>query len=154
MKPAGVQSSGLLNQPCGVETHVGLDGSNTSILLTLQCDTLKKQVVIMSFQAMAWAVSQQIPTHEKFTLIMLANYADASGKCWPSIETLCRDTSLSRPSIKRALRNLVELELIAKVKRRQGNLQSSNFYLLSLSKSSQGLLDPLSRSNRPPNLST
>jgi hypothetical protein len=108
----------------------------------------------MSFQAMAWAVGQQIPTHEKFTLIMLANYSDATGKCWPSIETLCHDTGLSRPSIKRALRVLVKLELVTKVKRQQGNLQSSNFYLLSLSKSSQGLLDPPAGSNRPPNLST
>jgi len=87
----------------------------------------------MSFQAMAWAVAKKIPTHEKFTLIMLANYADANGKCWPAIETLCADTGLSRPSVKRALRSLVQLELIVKVKRRQGNLQSSNFYLLSLS---------------------
>lgn len=87
----------------------------------------------MSFQAMAWAVKQQIPTHEKFTLIMLSNYADANGKCWPSIETLCRDTGLSRPSVKRALRRLVELELIKKITRKMGNLQSSNFYLLSLS---------------------
>lgn len=108
----------------------------------------------MSFQAMAWAVGQRIPTHEKFTLIMLANYADASGLCWPAIETLCRDTGLSRPTVKRALRSLVKLELIAKAKRNQGNLQSSNYYLLSLSKPPQGLIDPPSGSNRPPNLST
>ena len=103
---------------------------------------------------MAWAVGQTVPTHEKFTLIMLANYSDASGKCWPSIETLCKDTGLSRPSVKRALRELVKLEFIKKITRKQGNLQSSNFYLLRLSKPSQGLLDPLTGSDRPPNLST
>jgi DNA-binding GntR family transcriptional regulator len=84
----------------------------------------------MSFQAMAWAVKIKLPTYEKFVLIMLSNYADEEGKCWPSIETLCNETGLSRPTIKRVLKRLVERGLIVKVKRIRGNLQTSNCYLL------------------------
>lgn len=84
----------------------------------------------MSFQAMAWATKIKLPTYEKFLLIVLANYADDAGKCWPSIETLCNDTGLSRPTVKRTLRKLADRSLIKKVRRSKGNLQTSNFYLL------------------------
>lgn len=84
----------------------------------------------MSFQAMAWATKIKLPANEKFVLIMLSNYADEDGKCWPSIETLCLETSLSRPTVKRVLRRLSDRGIITKVKRSKGNLQTSNFYLL------------------------
>lgn len=84
----------------------------------------------MSFQAMAWATKIKLPTYEKFVLIMLSNYADEDGKCWPSIETLCNETGLSRPTVKRVLNKLAERGIIKKVRRTKGNLQTSNFYLL------------------------
>jgi DNA-binding GntR family transcriptional regulator len=85
----------------------------------------------MSFQAMAWATKVKLPTYEKFVLIMLSNYADEDGKCWPSIETLCNETGLSRPTVKRVLRKLVERKILTKVKRIKGQLQTSNLYLLA-----------------------
>ena len=42
----------------------------------------------MSFQAMAAAIPLRLPTNDKFVLLMLANYADENGKCWPSIDRL------------------------------------------------------------------
>lgn len=39
--------------------------------------------------------------------LALANRADKSGKCWPSITTIQRDTGLGRPTVYRALTELV-----------------------------------------------
>jgi len=86
----------------------------------------------MSFQAMAWATKIKLPTYEKFVLIMLSNYADDAGRCWPSIETLCNETGLSRPTVKRSLRKLVERKILMKAKRVKGNLQTSNLYILEV----------------------
>lgn len=84
----------------------------------------------MSFQAMAWAIKIKLPTHEKFVLVLLSNYADEHGICWPSIETLCEQTGLSRPAVKRALRKLVERGIVTKAKQKKGHLQTSNLYTL------------------------
>jgi DNA-binding IclR family transcriptional regulator len=86
----------------------------------------------MSFQAMAWAVKQTAPTKAKFLLIMLANYADDRGHCWPSIKTLCVDTGIPRSTLKLYLDRLVKLGLIEKAKRSKGVLQTSNLYVLRL----------------------
>lgn len=86
----------------------------------------------MSFQAMAWAVKIKLPAQEKITLLMLANYANQDGQCWPSIDTLSLDTGLSRASVKRALRKLVERGLMTKARQVKGHLQTSNFYVLKL----------------------
>jgi DNA-binding transcriptional regulator YhcF (GntR family) len=84
----------------------------------------------MSFQAMAWAVKIKLPAQEKITLVMLANYADESGRCWPSIETLCVDTGLSRSTIKRCLAKLQERRILTKLRRAKGKVQTSNLYTL------------------------
>jgi hypothetical protein len=85
---------------------------------------------IMSFQAMAWAVGIKLPAQEKITLVMLSNYANEEGRCWPSIDTLCVDTGLSRATVKRALKRLEERKLLIKAKRSKGPLQTSNLYKL------------------------
>ncbi len=84
----------------------------------------------MSFQAMAWAIKQKLPTKEKFVLLILANYTDNESQCWPSIERLCEDTGMSRPTIKRSLRKLVELGYLMKVRRYRDKMQTSNLYRL------------------------
>lgn len=84
----------------------------------------------MSFQAMAWAVGIKLPSQEKITLVMLANYANEEGRCWPSIDTLCKDTGLSRATVKRALKKLEDRSLLIKAKRSKGPLQTSNLYKL------------------------
>jgi DNA-binding MarR family transcriptional regulator len=60
---------------------------------------------------MTWAVKAKLPTHEKFLLLMMANYADSSGKCWPSIRTLSLETGLSKSTIHRSIKTLVEMGL-------------------------------------------
>lgn len=85
---------------------------------------------IMSFQAMAKAVEIKLPTHEKFVLIMLANYADESGKCWPSVETLCSDTGMSRAAVHKALAKLVKRGLVERAKRFKKNIQTTSIYVI------------------------
>ena len=86
----------------------------------------------MSFQAMAWAVKQIAPTKSKFTLLILANYADDQNKAWPSLATLSRDTGIKRSTLIESLNKLVELSLISKVKRFKGSLRTSNAYVLNV----------------------
>lgn len=84
----------------------------------------------MSFQAMAKAVEIKLPFHEKFVLIMLANYADENGKCWPSIETLCKDTSLSRSAVHKALSKLIKRGIVQRTKRFKKNIQTTSIYAI------------------------
>ena len=84
----------------------------------------------MSFQAMAEVVKLRLPTNEKFVLLMLANYADQDGRCWPSIARLAADTGLCESSVKNALRSLRDYRgLIGIV---PGGGATSNRYLLGM----------------------
>lgn len=87
----------------------------------------------MSFQAMAKAVEIKLPSHEKFVLIMLANYADENGKCWPSITTISRETGISTASVKRAIKKLCDRGIISRQRQNRGNIKSHNIYRLEWS---------------------
>ena len=50
----------------------------------------------VSWKATAWAAGQTTgAARRKLLLLALANYADETGVCWPSQETLARDTEQS-----------------------------------------------------------
>lgn len=89
----------------------------------------------MSFQAMAAVIPLQLPTNDKFVLLMLANYADDNGKCWPSINRLSRDTGLSESSVRRCLHSLRDYSGIIAVQARvdSDGRQTSNNFLIDLS---------------------
>jgi hypothetical protein len=88
----------------------------------------------MSWQATAWAVEQTTGSPgAKLMLLTLANYADETGCCWPSQETLARDTEQSLDSVQRYLRKLEKLKLIRKVARPMGSGRwSSRTYFLPI----------------------
>lgn len=87
----------------------------------------------MSFQAMAWAVKQPLPTNEKFLLIMLANYAsNEDGDCFPAIETLMRDTALARSTVRKCLVNLQTKGYISAHERWSNGRQLSNSYQMAM----------------------
>jgi hypothetical protein len=87
----------------------------------------------MSFQAMAWAVKQQLPTVEKFILIMLANYAsNDDGDCFPAIDTLMRETGLARSTVQRGLKSLAESGYISAHERWANGRQLSNSYRMAM----------------------
>ena len=87
----------------------------------------------MSFQAMAEAVKVKLPAPKKCLLMMLANYANESGCCYPSVNTLAEDSGLSRRSVQNYLQEFAELGLI-EVRRRKTDIgsSSSNLYALTL----------------------
>lgn len=75
----------------------------------------------MSWQATAWGQRQTTGSSgRKALLLVLANYADDQGICWPSQETLAKDTEQSVDTVQRQLRKLAELGLIEIMKRQQG----------------------------------
>ncbi|WP_050991049.1 MULTISPECIES: helix-turn-helix domain-containing protein [Bradyrhizobium] len=67
----------------------------------------------MSWQATAWAAKQVTGSaSNKLTLLALANYADDKGICWPTQETLARDTEQSIDTVQRRIKSLVKLGLV------------------------------------------
>lgn len=67
----------------------------------------------MSWEATAWAAKQITGSApSKLTLLALANYADPSGICWPTQDTLARDTEQSIDTVQRRLKMLVKLGLV------------------------------------------
>lgn len=75
----------------------------------------------MSWQATAWAAKQRAGSPgAKLLLLALANYADDTGRSWPSQETLATDTEQSVDTVQRQLRKLEAAKLIEKEVRPQG----------------------------------
>jgi hypothetical protein len=75
----------------------------------------------MSWQATAWAELQTTGSpSRKVLLLILANYADEFGICWPSQETLSKGTEQSLDTIQRQLRRLEDSGLISIAVRPQG----------------------------------
>jgi len=92
----------------------------------------KKQVVIMSFQAMAWAVKQRLTCQEKMVLLMLANYADQAGRCYPSMKVLSEECGLSLAQTRKCIAKLEEAKLVRRYKRIRSYGQTSNSFILAI----------------------
>jgi SOS-response transcriptional repressor LexA len=74
----------------------------------------------MSWQAIAWATKQ--PTGSparKVLLLVLANYADEHGYCWPSQKTVAAGTEQSLDTIQRQLKRLADDGFVTVSKRRR-----------------------------------
>lgn len=85
----------------------------------------------MSFEAMAWAVQQKLPSTKKIVLLMLANRTNSdTGKCIPKIKTLADDCGLSESSAKAAIKELAELGLLTIIPRFHEGQQMPNQYHL------------------------
>src|ERR1700680_2933608 len=86
----------------------------------------------MSWEAVAWAIRQ--PTgaaRRKLLLLVLANYADKNGICWPSQETLARDSEQSVDTVQRQLDVLEEQKQIhrERMPKRRGQWQGHRYRL-------------------------
>jgi len=76
----------------------------------------------MSVSAMAWAKQQKTGSASaKLVLLVLADYADERGCCWPSQATIAREAELTDRSIRTHLLALEELGLIRREERRREN---------------------------------
>jgi hypothetical protein len=72
--------------------------------LTVRCTPTAK--VFMSLQLMSAVWRLEIPSHEKFVLLALADHAKDDGACWPGIPLLAKKCSLSERQIQRVLKRL------------------------------------------------
>ena len=86
----------------------------------------------MSWQATAWAIRQTTgAARRKLLLLALATYADRIGVCWPSQETLARDTEQSVDTVQRQLEVLEKLKLVERERmpKRRGQWQGHRYKL-------------------------
>jgi hypothetical protein len=69
----------------------------------------------MSVDALSWAKKQRAGSPAaKCVLMILADYADEHGVCWPSQETLARESEQSVDSVQRQLKALERIPLIVR----------------------------------------
>lgn len=73
----------------------------------------------MSWQATAWAAATRTGSPAlKVVLLVLANYADDCGRCWPSQVRIAYESEVSERSVRRALKKLESLGLLSRLPRR------------------------------------
>ena len=64
-------------------------------------------------EAINWAWQQELATiGQKIVLLCLANRANTSGQCWPSVARICKDTGLSDKGVRKILKELCDQGLI------------------------------------------
>ena len=75
--------------------------------------------------------SDELPARAKTVYMYLKDRSDAKGECWPAINTIARETSMSRSTVKRGIADLVRCGLLTKEPRyRENGSNSSNRYFL------------------------
>ncbi|MBO92358.1 MAG: hypothetical protein CMM27_10630 [Rhodospirillaceae bacterium] len=88
----------------------------------------------MAIECMVWVLdlTGDINTNEKFVLLGIANHSSPDGTgSWPSVDTLCRYTRLSRSTVQRCIKSLVEKGYLSK---EEGGGRRSNRYTLLMEK--------------------
>lgn len=75
--------------------------------------------------------SDELPARAKTVYMYLKDRSDAKGECWPAINTIARETSMSRSTVKRGIADLIGCGLLTKEARyRENGSNSSNRYFL------------------------
>jgi DNA-binding MarR family transcriptional regulator len=75
--------------------------------------------------------TEELPHRDKAIYMYLKDRSNRSGECWPGINTIAADLGLSRSTVKRAIRDLIQRGLLKKEPRyRENGSNSSNLYLV------------------------
>ncbi len=75
--------------------------------------------------------SDELPARAKTVYMYLKDRSDAKGECWPAINTIARETSMSRSTVKRGIGDLIRCGLLTKESRyRENGGNTSNRYFL------------------------
>ena len=76
----------------------------------------------------------ELPHRAKLVYIYLHDRMDKEKKAWPGIKTIAADLSLSRSTVKRAIKDLEKAALIRKEPhyRENGSATSNRYYLLEI----------------------
>jgi hypothetical protein len=84
----------------------------------------------MSIRLMSKVFETDLPAHEKFVLLAMADYASDTGESiYPSIETICRKTSISERMVHYSVARLLNRGVIVLVKK--GGGKTSNTYRIN-----------------------
>lgn len=85
----------------------------------------------MSVQALSWAMKLQIkPASAKSTLICLADFTTDTGKSYPSMNTMKRETSLTEAQVEYGLQVLIDLKVITDTGIRVGDAKEIRVFQL------------------------
>lgn len=77
------------------------------------------------------ASPNELPHRAKAVYMYLKDRTGVKSDCWPAVNTIARDMSLSRSTVKRALNDLVKAGLIEKESRyRENGSHTSNRLIL------------------------
>ena len=73
----------------------------------------------------------ELPHRAKLVYLYLHDRVDKDGKAWPGLNTVAADLSLSRSTVKRAIRDLEQADLLKKEPhyRENGSATSNRYYL-------------------------
>ena len=73
-----------------------------------------------------------LPHRAKLVYLYLYDRKNKENVTWPGLNTIARDRSLSRNTVKRAIQDLVDAELVRKEAhyRQNGSATSNRYYLL------------------------
>jgi hypothetical protein len=86
----------------------------------------------MSIEAIQWALDAQAPMTQKHVLLILANYADERGECWPSVENMAEKCGASKRTVINAVSKLIDGGfLTASSQFRRDGRRTSNRYTLN-----------------------
>jgi hypothetical protein len=88
----------------------------------------------MSFQAMTWAVEQELPAMQKIVLLMMANRtSNDNGLCFPSHDKLAKDCGMEKRSVIRQIEKLESANLLTVIRSvDERGMKSVNKYRLHL----------------------
>ncbi len=89
----------------------------------------------MAWPIVAWVLDNpNVGGNVKFVAIVLANYANEQGKAWPSVETLARNTGLSKRQIQRILPQIEKAGLV-KISTGGGRKRTHRYQFMSVGNS-------------------
>ncbi len=87
----------------------------------------------MSVQAISWALGCKTEkSSDKFVLLVMANFADQDGFCWPHVATIAELTMLSVRAVRRCITRLDGTFLTVEKQRGTFGQQASSHYFLDL----------------------
>lgn len=76
--------------------------------------------------------ASELPPRATTVFLYLYQRCNKEDACFPAIKTICKDTHLSRSTVKRAINDLTDAGFILKEQRyRENGGKSSNLYYLS-----------------------
>jgi len=74
---------------------------------------------------------KELPHRAKAVYMYLRDRSDGQGMCWPGIKTIASDLKLSRSTVKRAIHDLIDANLLeVKERHRDNGSSTSNLYCL------------------------